>query len=319
MTKHRVLAWVVSVCACLTAGGRAGAALHTYVIAEVFSSVDGKVQFVELREASNAPGQSIFSAGALVARNADGSESRTFDFPADLPSTDTANTRVLIATAAFAALPNAPTPDYIMPDGFLYLGSGSIQFTGNFIGEVAYAGLPTDGVTALVLPAGTPATNSPKNFNMGGMTGEAGSVTAPPGACCVGTLCSQTVQGNCAGTWTMSAPCSSSSCVPPPVTGRCCRGATCAILEQSACTGPVGVGSAFGAGATECNAAGALTAPCCLADVDKTGGVQIDDLFLYLNLWFTNSPFADVGGNGQVGPSIDDLFLYFNAYFTGGC
>ena len=317
MTARRAMVFGALMCVMLMCASPARAALHTYVVSEVFSSVDGKVQFVELREAFGAPSQNVFSLGALVARNADGTLSRTFNFGANLPSTSTANTRVLVASAAFAALPGAPTPDYIMPDGFLFLGSGSVEFTGNFNGAVLYEGLPTDGVTSLTLPAGTPATNSPRNFNMGGATGVSGSVSAPPGACCVGSVCSQTVQTGCAGTWAMSAPCATGSCAP--VTGRCCRGATCAIVEQAACAPLSGVGAAFSAGGADCNMPGANATPCCLADIDKVGGVQIDDLFLFLNLWFTGSPFADTGGGGTASPTIDDLFQYFNAYFTGGC
>ena len=303
----------------LASAAPARAALHTFVVAEVFSSVDGKVQFVELREAFGAPSQNVFSLEALVARSADGSESRTFNFQVNLPSTNTANTRVLIATAAFAALPGAPAPDYIMPDGFLFLGSGSVEFTGNFNGDVAYTGLAIDGVTSRVLPADTPAVNSPRNFNMGGATGQSGSVSVPPGACCIGSVCTQTIQINCAGTWTMNALCGAGACAPPPTTGRCCRGATCAVIEQDACTALTGVGASFSASGSTCNTPGANTAPCCLADIDKANGVQIDDLFLFLNLWFNNSPFADVGGNGTTSGTIDDLFQYFNAYFVGGC
>lgn len=319
MRYRRMLAAAVG---CLTGAlgvcGSSLAALHTYVVSEVFSSVDGKVQFVELREAFGAPSQNIFSAGALVARNEDGSQSRTFNFGANLVSTNTANTRVLIATAAFSALPGAPTPDYIMPDGFLFMGSGSIQFTGNFDGEVPYTGLPTDGVTSLTLPAGTPAANSPRNFNMGGATGQSGTVSVPPGACCSGAACEQRIQTNCTGIWTAGQLCDAGACAP--ATGLCCRAATCAITEPGACASlPGGIGAAFTAGASSCNAPGALAAPCCFADIDKTGGIQIDDLFLYLNLWFGNSAYAEVGGNGAGAPSIDDLFLYLSAYFQGGC
>lgn len=316
---RRASVWMGLVCLALLCAAPARAALHTFVVAEVFSSVDGKVQFVELREAFGAPSQNVFSAGALVARNADGTQMRTFNFGVNLPSTNTANTRVLIATAAFGTLPGAPTPDYIMPDGFLFLGSGSIEFTGNFNGGVAYTGLAVDGITSRTLPGDVPATNSPRNFNMGGATGQSGSVSVPPGACCNGAACSQTIQINCAGVWTMSAPCGAGSCAPPPTTGRCCRGATCAIVEQAACAPLIGVGAAFSAGGDNCNTPGANTTPCCLADIDKAGGVQIDDLFLFLNLWFTGSPFADVGGVGTASPTIDDLFQYFNAYFMGGC
>lgn len=53
----------------------------------------------------------------------------------------------------------------------------------------------------------------------------------------------------------------------------------------------------------------------CRADFNGTGGVTIDDLFLYINAYFSGAPAADFNGVGGV--TIDDLFLYINAYFVG--
>jgi hypothetical protein len=57
---------------------------------------------------------------------------------------------------------------------------------------------------------------------------------------------------------------------------------------------------------------GALTLPC-RCDTNADGSITIDDLFLYLNLYFTGD--ADIDGNGST--TIDDLFLFLNCYFTG--
>lgn len=55
----------------------------------------------------------------------------------------------------------------------------------------------------------------------------------------------------------------------------------------------------------------------CPADFDNSGGDPvIDDLFLYLNAWFSGAPVADFDHAGGV--SVDDLFRYLNAWF-GGC
>jgi hypothetical protein len=35
-----------------------------------------------------------------------------------------------VATTAFAALPGAPTPDYVLPDGFLPIGGGTLGYDG---------------------------------------------------------------------------------------------------------------------------------------------------------------------------------------------
>lgn len=54
----------------------------------------------------------------------------------------------------------------------------------------------------------------------------------------------------------------------------------------------------------------------CVADFNCSGGITIDDLFLYFNAYFLAEPNADVNGGGV---TIDDLFLFINAWFVGGC
>ena len=51
------------------------------------------------------------------------------------------------------------------------------------------------------------------------------------------------------------------------------------------------------------------------ADFNRSGGVTIDDLFLYFNAYFQGQSAADWNGDGTV--SIDDLFLYINDWFLG--
>lgn len=57
--------------------------------------------------------------------------------------------------------------------------------------------------------------------------------------------------------------------------------------------------------------AGTITLPC-RCDVNGDGNITIDDLFQYLNLYFTGA--GDVDGNGAT--TIDDLFLFLNCYFS---
>ncbi|MFN7020001.1 MAG: GC-type dockerin domain-anchored protein [Phycisphaerales bacterium] len=52
----------------------------------------------------------------------------------------------------------------------------------------------------------------------------------------------------------------------------------------------------------------------CTADMDGTGNVTLDDLFIYLDRWFTNAPTADLNDDGTV--SLQDLFDYVNVWFT---
>lgn len=55
--------------------------------------------------------------------------------------------------------------------------------------------------------------------------------------------------------------------------------------------------------------------PACRADFSGDGSTAIDDMFLYLNAWFSGHAAADI--DGVNGVAIDDLFLFLNAWFTG--
>lgn len=58
-----------------------------------------------------------------------------------------------------------------------------------------------------------------------------------------------------------------------------------------------------------------LTAPpTCVADFDAPAGVDVQDIFSYLNAWFTNDPRADITGDGL---TVQDIFDFLNAWFTG--
>ncbi len=140
---------------------------HLWAFSELFSSADGKVQFVEMRALT--AGQQFLTGHSLVANG------HVFEFPHDLPG-DTGGHSMLIATQSFAAL-GVVTPDYVVPDNFFALGSGSIVF-GEGAAGWNYAGLPSDGSTSLNFDGST-ARNSPKNF--GGQTGTVTITTqAPP-------------------------------------------------------------------------------------------------------------------------------------------
>ena len=76
---------------------------HNWLISEIFSSADGTVQFVEF---TNDSDDEQFMNGEDL-QNAAG---QTFNFTVDLPSSLTANRRMLVGTAAYAALPGAPPP-----------------------------------------------------------------------------------------------------------------------------------------------------------------------------------------------------------------
>ncbi len=132
------------------------------------------------------------------------------------------------------------------------------------------------------------------------------------GACCDGAgACTTTDEQRCpsSGAFNASITCQPSPCTPP--NGACCRGATCEVVTQVACTGSntafVGVGSV-------CNTPGNPLTPCCFADFNHAGGVSVQDIFDFLAAYFNSEPTADINGGGV---SVQDIFDFLAAYFAG--
>jgi serralysin len=142
-------------------------AFHLWDIDEVFSSLDGTIQFIELKNASDFES---FLSGQSFTTNAN-----DFTFPSNLPNQSTANTTFLMATSGFSALPGAVTPDYVIPDNFFSVTGDTLNFAlGIDVFTFTNGQLPLDGVTSLFTNL-TTGTNSPKNF-----AGTSGSVELPP-------------------------------------------------------------------------------------------------------------------------------------------
>jgi hypothetical protein len=157
----------------------ARAEFHTFQIEQIFSSADGTIQYVVLHEALGMNGEGFLGGHTLTSMS--GGTTNTFVFPADLPGggcgyggcnpSPTANARVLIATQGFAAL-GLVRPDYVIPNGFLALANGTVNYAG--VDQVSYAALPTDGTSA-INRNGAMLQNLATNFN-----GQTGSVSAAP-------------------------------------------------------------------------------------------------------------------------------------------
>jgi hypothetical protein len=147
----------------LVLAGPARAGHHSWEITEIFSNGDGSVQFIEMFVANDGEagvGPFTITSGA-----------NTFNFVTNLPSSSTANTWMLIATTSFASLPGAPTPDYVLPDGFLNTSGGTLNYASG--ADVwTHGTVPTDGINSLARDGSTGA-NSPTNF-----AGASGSVDA---------------------------------------------------------------------------------------------------------------------------------------------
>ena len=167
--KNRKIALLIAVVAGLIAATATPcrAASHLWRFHEIFSNPDGTVQFIELKESLGASGE-IFISGKWVLAVGAGSQ---FTFPEDLTG-DTSNRHLLLATAAFAALPGAPAPDYIIIDGFLPLDGDTLEYWMYASATWSYgpSELPIDGVLSLHVDH-TTAVNSPTNY-----AGDTGSI-----------------------------------------------------------------------------------------------------------------------------------------------
>ncbi len=283
------------------------AVFHTFKIVEIYSSADGSVQYVKLKENFGFGSQNLWSGITLSSTNASNpADINQITFPNNLPNSATANKFVLVATANFASLSGGITPDYVIPANFLHRSGGTLNFGG--VSIINYAALPTNGQSALT-DTGATVINAPRNF-----AGASGSVNLPPGSCCVAAACTITILPSCTGTFSAAGVCTPNPCAPS--TGTCCAGATCSITSAAACTGDHRL---FLSASSACNSASNLTAPCCRADYNHIAGTTVQDIFDFLNDWFASSSLADFDTNGAAAPTVGSIFSFLNAWFAGGC
>jgi len=158
----------------LAFAGPAHATFHTFRIDQLFSSADGAVQFIVLKESENAAGQNHLTGVALTVGRA--AFTKTYVFPNDLTDAATAGRSVLVATEGYAALrirhPEyaLPAADYTVEDRFLPVDGGMLDYGG--VDQLAYPPLPTNGSDALFRSVGTRA-NRATNY-------AGASATLPP-------------------------------------------------------------------------------------------------------------------------------------------
>jgi len=164
---------------------------HAWNFNEVFSNWDGSVQFVEYSIPNNNNHHVLSTRGLEATSIVAGVPTvKTFMFPANLPSSSTANKKFLIASPGFGLLAGGVTPDYTFPLAsmpFFLPNADSISLkwisaTLTVDSPLTFTGalLPNDGETSLtdLSPNGTqnlqPGINSPTNF-----AGQIGSVDLP--------------------------------------------------------------------------------------------------------------------------------------------
>ena len=144
--RARSLRWLAAAWLA-AAAGTPWALPGTFAIEQIFSSADGVVQFVVVRDNGSNDcdaGEQLWTGQTLVSTGPAGT--RTFTFPANLPTCKTSKMRILIATEGFAAL-GLVAPDFLIPNGFVQIPSGTVDFAG--LSAVTYTSMPSDGVTAI--------------------------------------------------------------------------------------------------------------------------------------------------------------------------
>lgn len=162
----------------------ARACAHQWRFNELFTNANGTVQFIEMQECCGFTGEIFVGSKWILAVHAN----HKYTFPARLNG-NTAHRYLLLATQTFASIPEAPAPDFIIPDGFLPVDGDTLQWWMYPNATRSYATLPHDGMTALEVGPGPDgisgtaddvtqtAINSPTNF--AGATGSI-NVTAVP-------------------------------------------------------------------------------------------------------------------------------------------
>lgn len=146
--------------ACLgLAAATAHAGSHTWDVSEVFSNADGTIQFIELFEANGTPNE-IGLGGHTISSTMTGN---MFTIPSNVAS-PTSNRHFLMATADFAALPGAPTPDVIIPAGvvpFFDINGDTVSYVP--WDSFTFGAVPTDGIMSMN-DGGIIAPNTPTNY-----------------------------------------------------------------------------------------------------------------------------------------------------------
>jgi serralysin len=143
-------------------------AFHFWAIREIYSNASGTLQFIELFDQSG--GQNFVGGTQIQVSNVGNTQMNTFTLPGGSLPGSTLNRALLFGTTGLQAA-GGPTPDYIIPNNFLFSAGGSISFFGSNGG--AYTALPTDGFLSRTWGEGN-ALNSPQNY-----AGQTGIVPEP--------------------------------------------------------------------------------------------------------------------------------------------
>ena len=147
----------------------AQAAFHLWTIREVYTDVSGNLQFVELVD--NSGFQNFVNGQQIQVSNVGATQTHSFTVPGGSLSGNTFGHALLFGTAGLAAA-GGPTPDYIIPNNFLFAAGGTLNVWS--VGSSGpYSALPTDGSNSRTWTGGD-ALNSPQNY-----ASQTGQVSVP--------------------------------------------------------------------------------------------------------------------------------------------
>jgi len=171
-TVRRFVCWAAVFCASTMITSPARGAFHLWSLQELYSNASGTLQFIELVD-QGVGGQEFVQNTTISVTNVGGTMTHMFTFPTNLPGNSFEKTFIIGTSGIQAA--GGPVPDFVVPNGFLFTGGGSISY---FQASGPYTALPLDGLMCRDFPSGTNnATNSPVNF--AGQTGVVNGVPEP--------------------------------------------------------------------------------------------------------------------------------------------
>jgi hypothetical protein len=144
-------------------GPLAMAGSHTWAVTEVFSNAAGNIQFVEIWEWNGDAAEFGLGGHTMIAHPSNHS------IGMHNVTGNTAFTFFLLGTADFAALPNAPVPDVIIPNNFIQLSTDtSMEYSFTNTASWTLGTIPTDGIHSLSRSSNSGAlsvaVNSPTNY-----------------------------------------------------------------------------------------------------------------------------------------------------------
>ena len=108
--------------------------------------------------------------------------------------------------------------------------------------------------------------------------------------------------------WSINGGCGAGAC---PVLGACCQRNMCGLMQSAACEQAHGQYRGDG---VACLPAGAFNA-CCVGNFDGANGVEVHDIFAFLNAWFAGDLRADIDQSGVL--KVLDIFTFIGEWRAG--